>query len=180
MSVITMTSRNTRRNARATTNSAVADATDSEFQGFWINVGIKMPNGQIARLNRGIAVDDLVTRKVYESTDPQYAKEIALTNKAVAILRKLSTKKRMDEGEAIPLPNLTVFLYRKQEGTEMDDDNAGLAEMEAFLLGTADDGYDDENEKPVPAVQTNAKNKVTRTQVEADDEDDDILGRKAR
>ena len=173
MSVVTMSSRGARSTRRAAAQAAIP-AEESEFQGFWLNAGIRMPNGNFARLNRGIAIDDLVTRKVYESTDPEYAKEIALTNKAVAILRKLATKKRMAEGEAIPLPNLELVLYRKQEGSEMDDDTQGLAEMEAFLLGT-NDHDDDEDETPAPKAKTG---KVTRIQVEADDEDDDILRRK--
>jgi hypothetical protein len=179
MSSITLTSRAARAARRGAAQRATTGISDdeSEFQGFWLNVGIRMPNGSFARLNRGIAIDDLFTRKVYESTDAEYGKEIAVTNKAVTILKRLATAKKMGEGESIPLPNLEVVLYRKQEGSEMDGDAMDLAEMEAFLLGTNSDADEDE----IPAPKAKAKVNFTRsTQVEPDDADDDMLSRKVR
>lgn len=164
MSVVTMTSRGVRSTRRAAPVSTVQEA--SEFQGFWLNFGIEMPNGKVIRLNRGAAIDDLMTSVVYENTDPERAKEILLLNRVVKALRRLSNPKRMAEGEQILFPNLVAFLYRKQEGSTIEDSKADIDDMEAFLTGAGDYNGDED------APQT----KVSHSSVQQD-EDEDLLGR---
>lgn len=173
MSVITMGSRNTRRAQTSGRNAIAAPVEESEFQGFWLNVGVMTDTGNFARLNRGIAVDDLMTRRVYESTDPGYAAEVSLTNQIVNAIKKRATKKKLGEGEHIVLKNLTVVLYRRQEGTEMDDDSQQAADIEAMLFG-ADDA--EEVETPAPKAQ----NKVTRSKLDLDDDETDVLDKARR
>lgn len=187
MSVVAMTSKNTRRAARSTT---AIPAEESEFQGFWLNVGVMTDTGSFARLNRGIAVDDLMTRRVYESTDPAYAAEVSLTNQIVTAIKKHATSKKLGEGEHIVLKNLTVVLYRRQEGSELDGDAQQAADVEKMLFGP------DEGDDPVPAAKdsdieaeverrlaermaaaSSPKGRVTRT---TEVEEDDVLGSRQR
>ena len=108
-----------------------------EFDGYWVNFGPETEdeNGNIkfSRLNRGVAVSDLQTRKIYENMSPEFQQEVAITNEVVEALREACPD--LEEGEGIRV-NLAVYLYRRQEGVEVAP-TAKKSEIKAKLFGTA-------------------------------------------
>ena len=124
MSIVSQASKaiNVKRQAAATTTET------SEFDGFWINVGVFMGEGEDAkfvRLPRGIAVSDLKQRKVYESMDPEFAAQVEIMNEMILAIQEacLTTNdgKPLNEGQAIPI-NVSAMLYRRQEEAEVTRD----------------------------------------------------------
>lgn len=121
--------RNTRRNSQAT-----QEREATEFDGLWINVGIMTgdeDNPTFNRLPRGIAVDDLKTRKVYDNMDPDFAADVTMMNSLISMIQEKGLE--LEEGESIPL-QFTVQLYRRQEGsesdqTQTDEQQAALASL---------------------------------------------------
>lgn len=120
MSIVSTASKaiNAKRQAATTTTET------SEFDGYWINVGVFMGEGEDAkfvRLPRGIAVSDLKQRKVYESMDPEFAAQVELMNEMILAIQEacLTTNdgKPLNEGQAIPI-NVSAMLYRRQEEAE--------------------------------------------------------------
>ena len=120
MSIVSQASKaiNAKRQAATTTEI-------SEFDGYWINVGVFMGEGEDAkfvRLPRGIAVSDLKQRKVYESMDPEFAAQVELMNEMILAIQEacLTTNdgKPLNEGQAIPI-NVSAMLYRRQEEAEV-------------------------------------------------------------
>ena len=121
MSIVSNASKaiNAKRQAANTTTET------SEFDGYWINVGVFMGEGEDAkfvRLPRGIAVSDLKQRKVYESMDPEFAAQVELMNEMILAIQEacLTTNngKPLNEGQAIPI-NVSAMLYRRQEEAEI-------------------------------------------------------------
>jgi len=111
MSVITSISKNSRRN----TSTQEAD----EFEGLWLNPGIFVgdeENPKFVRLNRGVAVSDLKTRKLYESMDPDFAAEQQLLNERVEAIRERAME--LAEGEYVVI-NMPMVLYRRQEEADV-------------------------------------------------------------
>ena len=120
MSIVSQASKaiNAKRQAATTTET-------SEFDGYWINVGVFMGEGEDAkfvRLPRGIAISDLKQRKVYESMDPEFAAQVELMNEMILAIQEacLTTNdgKPLNEGQAIPI-NVSAMLYRRQEEAEV-------------------------------------------------------------
>jgi len=108
-------------NARNTT----AIPETSEFDGFWLNLGVysgSEESSKFTRIPRGVAVSDLKMRKVYETMDPEFAAQVEVMNEIIlAIQEKCLTAndgKPMTEGQSIPV-NINEVLYRRQEETEM-------------------------------------------------------------
>ncbi len=120
MSIVSQASKaiNAKRQTATTTTET------SEFDCYWINVGVFMGEGENAkfvRLPRGIAVSDLKQRKVYESMDPEFAAQVELMNEMILAIQEacLTTNdgKPLNEGQAIPI-NVSAMLYRRQEEAE--------------------------------------------------------------
>lgn len=122
MSIVSQASKSIVSNKRS---SAAANAVEtSEYDGFWINVGVYIGEGEnqkFVRLPRGIAVSDLVARKLYESMDPEFATQVHIMNEMIAGIQEMCLKanegKPMTEGQSMTI-NLSAQLYRRQEGTE--------------------------------------------------------------
>lgn len=124
MSIVSNASKaiNAKRQAATTTTEP------NEFDGYWINVGVFMGEGEDAkfvRLPRGIAVSDLKQRKVYESMDPEFAAQVEIMNEMILAIQEacLTTNdgKPLNEGQAIPI-NVSAMLYRRQEEAEVTRD----------------------------------------------------------
>lgn len=101
------------------TNVRRMNTEESPYDGIWLNIGLKMDDGEgtekFARLPRGIAVADLVPHKIYASTNPEWAEEAKAVNSLIAVLQKAGLD--LDEGEAREL-KLSVQIYRRQEQVE--------------------------------------------------------------
>ena len=111
MTVVTAIS----KNARA--KNATAEA--NEFEGLWMNPGIFVgdeENSKFVRFNRGIAISDLKTRKLYESMDPDFAAEQQLLNDRVEAIRERALQ--LEQGEHIVI-NIPMVLYRRQEEADV-------------------------------------------------------------
>ena len=187
MSVITMTNRAARRaqntgNARGRQQPAETIQQDDEFAGFWLNIGVQRPDGKFFRLNRGVAVSDLLVRPVYENTDPDRKAELVLMNKIVRAIQGRSNHETMAEGEHIVLPNLQVMLYRKMEGVDGTTDTESDEELDNWLFGTnekAAEPTEDEVEAEIErrVAERMAKASASRkSAAKAALEDDDVLG----
>ena len=137
MTVITKLS--TRRNTKTSEREV------SEFDGYWINVGVSMEGdvnpedendvgpSTFVRLPRGIAVSDLKPRRIYETMDPDYAAQSNLMNQLIAVIEDECGK--LEEGDSIPL-NLELRLYRRQEETEVAPTKKANKDLRAALFGT--------------------------------------------
>lgn len=128
MSVISAVSKN-----RATTKTT-AEREASEFDGFWLNLGVQHgseEDSKFVRLPRGVAVSDLKLRKVYENMDPDFAAEVNLMNNIITLIQKKCAG--LAEGEAIPI-NLGVVLYRRQEEAEVAPDPVASTDLENALF----------------------------------------------
>lgn len=134
MSVISTVSKNVNRNTKAAGQTAV-QAETSEFDGFWLNLGVSMgteEDSTFVRLPRGVAVSDLKVRKVYESMDPEYAAQVNLMNRVISLIQ--GKCKGLAEGESIPV-NLEVVLYRKQEESEVAAAPEEISDLDKALFG---------------------------------------------
>jgi hypothetical protein len=111
MTVVTSVSKNARdKKAAVETN---------EFEGLWMNPGIFVgdeENPKFVRFNRGIAISDLKTRKLYESMDPDFAAEQLLLNDRVEAIRARALT--LEEGEHVVI-NIPMVLYRRQEEADV-------------------------------------------------------------
>lgn len=128
MSVIQSTASKARR------NNTTQDS--DEFEGLWLNPGIFVgdENDQkFVRLNRGVAVSDLKTRKLYESMDPDFAAEQQLLNERVEAIRERALE--LDEGEFVVI-NMPMVLYRRQEEADVaPTPKAAKADIRKELFG---------------------------------------------
>ena len=128
MTVVTSIS----KNARAKNAAAEAD----EFEGLWMNPGIFVgdeENSKFVRFNRGIAISDLKTRKLYESMDPDFAAEQQLLNDRVEAIRKRALQ--LEEGEHVVI-NIPMVLYRRQEEADVaPTPKATKADIDKELFG---------------------------------------------
>lgn len=126
--------------------AAAAAATEtSEFDGFWINVGAYLGEGDDAkfvRLPRGIAVSDLKVRKVYDTMDPEFAAQVEMMNEMIlAIQAKCLTGnkgKPLAEGQNKTI-KLSAMLYRRQEEATVVRDTEFTSNVGKAL-------FDDEDE----------------------------------
>lgn len=123
--------------------AAAATAETSEFDGFWINVGVFMGEGEDAkfvRLPRGIAVSDLKTRKVYETMDPEFAAQVELMNEMILAIQEACLQgndgKPLSEGQSIPI-NVSAMLYRRQEEAEVVRDKEVSTNIRKALFAKA-------------------------------------------
>tara|TARA_R110000822_G_scaffold177268_1_gene317254 strand:- start:376 stop:759 length:384 start_codon:yes stop_codon:yes gene_type:complete len=123
-------------NSASTTSTKTAAArTPSEYDGFWLNLGIDMGTEEAStfvRLPRGIAVSDLKTRPVYENMDPVFAAQVIMMNKMISAIQNKC--KGLSEGDSLPV-NMNAVLYRKQEAVAevaLTDDSS---DVEAALFG---------------------------------------------
>jgi hypothetical protein len=93
----------------------------SEFEGIWLNIGVMTgdendpENQRFLRLPRGVAIEDLQTRRVYDTMDPDFAEDVHTTNNLIKTLQELGLE--LEEGESMNL-NLSVQIYRRQEAQE--------------------------------------------------------------
>jgi acid phosphatase class B len=128
MTVVTSIS----KNARAKNAAVEAD----EFEGLWMNPGIFVgdeENSKFVRFNRGIAISDLKTRKLYESMDPDFAAEQQLLNDRVEAIRARALT--LEEGEHIVI-NIPMVLYRRQEEADVaPTPKAAKADIDKELFG---------------------------------------------
>ena len=116
-------------------NSTAGVREPSEFDGLWINAGLNVGTEEehkFARLPRGIAVSDLVTRKVYESMDPDFVAEVTTVNQMIAQIQAKALT--LAEGESVPL-NLELRLYRRLEEAEVTVDKATDENLYKILFG---------------------------------------------
>lgn len=130
MSVVSTLSRK-----RSTTTAAAAPREVSEFDGFWLNAGVRQgteEDSKFVRLPRGIAVSDLKHRKVYENMDPDFAAEVNLVNQIITLIQGKCAG--LAEGESIPI-RLEVVLYRRQEEAEVAADPVASTDLENALFG---------------------------------------------
>jgi hypothetical protein len=123
MSYVASASKNTRRS-----KTMGEERTPDEFEGFWLNPGVYVGTDEKyrhVRMNRGVAVSDLVEKKIYDSMDPDYAEELIELNKVVRAIRRRC--KTLKEGESVVV-NLPVVLYRRIEESDVaqrpEDDEA--------------------------------------------------------
>ena len=127
---------NKRRNTK--TRDAASTREESEFAGLWINVGQPIENEEgeqrMARLPRGIAVEDLADHRIYGSTNEEWAAEARLVNRIMAQIRAKGLT--LEEGESVNL-NLSVQLYRRQEQVDQVDQTTAAddKELEESLFG---------------------------------------------
>lgn len=139
MATVSLVSNRTRKSqTRGRTYDRSDEREVSEFEGLWINVGVMTgdendeDSQSFNRLPRGIAVEDLVTRKVYDNMDPDFASSVRLMNQIIEMIRRKGLE--LDEGEAIPL-NLSVQLYRRQEEAQDNGTDDVDPDLEAKLFG---------------------------------------------
>jgi hypothetical protein len=125
--------------SRTRSATAAAPAEVSEFDGLWLNFGVNMGDGETStfvRLPRGVAVDDLKTKKIYDrqiAENPDYAAEVQLMNNLITLIQDKALT--LAEGESIPL-NLEVQLYRRQEASEdVAPTKQDLSELGASIFG---------------------------------------------
>lgn len=123
--------------SRASNNSAAAEV--SEFNGIYLNVGVQMGEGKEAtfvRLPRGIFVDDLKTKPIYDrqvAENPDYAAEVQLANNLVTLIKEKALT--LEEGEFVPL-NFEVQMYRRTEASEdVAPTKADLSELGNAIFG---------------------------------------------
>jgi len=128
MTVITSIASKSRRNNNT--------ETSDEFEGLWLNPGIFVgdeDDQKFVRLNRGVAVSDLKTRKLYESMDPDFAAEQQLLNERVEAIRERALE--LDEGEYVVI-NMPMVLYRRQEEANVaPTPKAAKADIRKELFG---------------------------------------------
>lgn len=104
----------------------------AEFEGIYLNPGIWIASTdeegndipgteRFARLNKGVALSDLLVQKVYENTRAETAEEVLETNEIVEALREKAPE--LAEGEMVVV-NVSCVLYRKQEGVELSAKSA--------------------------------------------------------
>lgn len=126
MTVITNISKNARK----------ATETTDEFEGLWLNPGIFVgddKDAKFVRLNRGVAISDLKTRKLYESMDPDFAAEQQLLNERVEAIRERALE--LKEGEYVVI-NMPMVLYRRQEEADVaPTPKAAKADIRKELFG---------------------------------------------
>lgn len=123
---------------------AAATTETSEFDGFWINVGVWVGEGDDAkfvRLPRGIAVSDLKARKIYETMDPEFAAQVEVMNEMILAIQEACLTggdkgKALAEGQAIPV-NVSAMLYRRQEEAEVVRDTAVASNIRNALFAKA-------------------------------------------
>lgn len=138
MSIVSKASR-TISNARSTT----AAAEVSEFDGFWINVGVFMGDEgdeKFVRLPRGIAVSDLKSRKLYDTMDPEFAAQVEMMNEMILAIKEACLQgnagKPLDEGQSIPI-NVSAMVYRRQEEAAVVRDTEVSTNVRKALFGKA-------------------------------------------
>lgn len=139
MSIVSQASKSiaARKTAAATTEA-------SEFDGFWINVGVFVGEGDDAkfvRLPRGIAVSDLKARKVYETMDPEFAAQVEVMNEMILAIQEACLTggdkgKPLAEGQSIPI-NVSAMLYRRQEEAEVVRDKEVSTNIRNALFAKA-------------------------------------------
>lgn len=99
--------------------SKTADREADQYEGLWMNPGIMVGDGEdnkFVRFNRGIAISDLKTRKLYETMDPDFAAEQALVNERIEAIQERALE--LEEGEHIVV-NIPMVLYRRQEEAQV-------------------------------------------------------------
>jgi hypothetical protein len=111
MSVIERVSNNTRTKS----NTRVAD----EYEGIYLNPGVFVQDEEgekkFLRFNRGIALSDLITKKIYTSMSEDFAADTTILNERIEAMRERALK--LGEGEHVVL-NIPIVLYRRQEAEE--------------------------------------------------------------
>ena len=117
------------------TSTASATRTPSEFDGYWLNLGVNMgteEESSFVRLPRGIAVSDLKTRPVYENMDPVFAAQVTMMNNMIAAIQNKC--RTLDEGASLSV-NMDAILYRKQEAVAEVASTNDTAAIENALFG---------------------------------------------
>lgn len=123
-------------NSASTARTSTAAArTPSEFDGYWLNLGVNMgteESSSFVRLPRGIAVSDLKTRPVYENMDPTFAAQVTMMNNMIAAIQNKC--RTLDEGASLTV-NMDAILYRKQEAVLEVASPIDSSAIEAALFG---------------------------------------------
>ena len=128
MSVITPLS------SKANSANAKGPKAPTPWAGLWLNLGVTIGDeteGKFARLNRGVAIDDLTTTRIYESTSEDYAAQASIMNQVVEQIR--AKAETLAPGESMPI-NLEVVLYRAQEESSVKPDLQASAALEMTLF----------------------------------------------
>lgn len=126
---------------RGNTRNTRRQSEESEFDGIWLNLGkTSKDTGNFVRFNRGVALSDLIPKKLYEGMDDEFRSESVFMNK---MLKALQTKaETLDEGESVSV-KLEVVLYRRQEGLDNDGSEKLDRDVEADLFDDDDDEGDE-------------------------------------
>ena len=124
----------------STARKAAAESETSEFDGFWLNFGAYMGDGENAkfvRLPRGIAVSDLKQRKIYETMDPEFAAQVEMMNEMILVIQEAcltgNDGKPLAEGQGIPV-EFSGMLYRRQEEAEVVRDTETATNVRKALF----------------------------------------------
>jgi hypothetical protein len=134
MSIISRTS-----TARANPNAPTArrERQPSEFDGFYLNAGpcVEADEGEdprFLRLNRGIALSDLVMGKIYPNMSEEFASDTAILNDVIESLQERA--REMEDGESVVV-NLELRLYKTQKEAEVTKDPEAKKAMRKNLFG---------------------------------------------
>lgn len=137
MTVVSQASRSILAAARG---RAAATPETSEFDGFWLNLGVytgEEANAKFVRLPRGVAVSDLKLRKVYDTMDPDFAAQVEMMNEMILAIQEACLNandgKPLAEGQSIPV-NLSAVLYRRQEEAEVVRDKEVASNIRTALF----------------------------------------------
>ena len=129
--------------SRATVAARVATTSEeSEFDGFWINVGVytgEEADAKFVRLPRGIAVGDLKAKKVSDTMDPDFAAQVEMMNEMITAIQEAcltggANGKPMALGESIPI-QLSAVLYRRKEEVDAPRDASVAKSVRSALFG---------------------------------------------
>lgn len=127
-------SNNTRR-----TRSNSSDEV-SEFDGCWLNLGVNITKENedkdttevFVRLPLGVPVAQLKTRPVYETMDPDFASQVAMSNQMITLIQEACNELAEGEGKEI---NLSVQVYRRQEESKEVADTGSNDNLRNVLFG---------------------------------------------
>jgi hypothetical protein len=116
-------------------SKTAAAATTSPLAGLYLNPGITMgegDDGKFVRLPRGVALEDLKTRKIYDNMDADFAAEVEIMNEVINALHEAGLP--LKEGESVSV-NLECRIYRRMEGVEAPVNTEVKSSVHKALFG---------------------------------------------
>ena len=110
----------------------------SEFDGIWLNIGMNVESTNekgekvinFVRLSRGVAVADLVKRKIYPNTDPELAEQFKRENQMIDEIQAAGLS--LEEGGSWNTEILDVQLYRKIEEVDTAREDVAAEKIGIF------------------------------------------------